>query len=86
MCLVIFAYRTHPRYPLLLAANRDEFHARPTAPAGFWTEHPDLLAGRDAHLRQRAGFELLTGEGEIGHGYFSCHAAVSRFGSSSGRL
>lgn len=47
MCLVIFAYRSHPRYPLLLAANRDEFHARPTAPAAFWAEQPDLLAGRD---------------------------------------
>ncbi len=47
MCLVIFAYRSHPRYPLLLAANRDEFHARPTAPATFWQEQPHLLAGRD---------------------------------------
>lgn len=47
MCLVIFAYRKHPRYPLLLAANRDEFHARPTAPARFWEEQPGLLAGRD---------------------------------------
>ncbi|GAB3285118.1 NRDE family protein [Parahaliea aestuarii] len=47
MCLIIFAYRTHPRYPLLMAANRDEFHARPTAAAGFWRERPDLLAGRD---------------------------------------
>ena len=47
MCLVIFAYRKHPRYPLLLAANRDEFHARATAPARFWKEQPQLLAGRD---------------------------------------
>lgn len=47
MCLIIFAYRTHPRYPLLMAANRDEFHRRPTAPARFWPEHPQLLAGRD---------------------------------------
>lgn len=47
MCLLIFAHRADPRYPLVLAANRDEFHARPTAAAGFWPEHPDLLAGRD---------------------------------------
>ncbi len=47
MCLVIFALNSHPRYPLLLAANRDEFYARPTAPARFLPEHPGLLAGRD---------------------------------------
>jgi uncharacterized protein with NRDE domain len=47
MCLLIFAHRVDPRYPLVLAANRDEFHARPTAPSTFWPEHSDLLAGRD---------------------------------------
>lgn len=47
MCLIFVAYKHHPRYPLVIAANRDEFYARPTAPAGFWTEHPNLLAGRD---------------------------------------
>jgi uncharacterized protein with NRDE domain len=47
MCLVIFAYQTCPGYPLVLAANRDEFHARETASSRFWTEHPEILAGRD---------------------------------------
>lgn len=47
MCLVIVAYRVVPDRPLVVAANRDEFHARETAPAAFWPEHPDLLAGRD---------------------------------------
>lgn len=47
MCLLIFAHQVDPRYPLVLAANRDEFHARPTAASTFWPEHPDLLAGRD---------------------------------------
>ncbi len=47
MCLVIFAYRSHPDYPLVVAANRDEFHRRDTAPAAFWPDHPELLAGRD---------------------------------------
>ncbi len=47
MCLVLMAYRMHPRYPLVLAANRDEFHARPAAPLYWWDDGPPLLAGRD---------------------------------------
>jgi uncharacterized protein with NRDE domain len=47
MCLIVFAWRQHTASPLLLAANRDEFHARPAAPAQYWEEHPELLAGRD---------------------------------------
>lgn len=47
MCLLIFAHRTLPAHPLVVAANRDEFHGRPTAPSHFWAEHPALLAGRD---------------------------------------
>lgn len=47
MCLVVFAWRMHPRWPLVLAANRDEFHARPSAPLGFWEDAPDILGGRD---------------------------------------
>ena len=46
MCLILVAWRAHPDYPLLLAANRDEFHARAAAPAAWWTE-PRILAGRD---------------------------------------
>ncbi|MEM9257475.1 MAG: NRDE family protein [Pseudomonadota bacterium] len=47
MCLLIFAHRTSDRLPLVVAANRDEFHARPTAAAQFWPEAPLLLAGKD---------------------------------------
>ena len=47
MCLLVFAWRVHPDYPLVLAGNRDEFHARPAAPAGWWTEPDGVLAGRD---------------------------------------
>jgi uncharacterized protein with NRDE domain len=36
-----------PGHPLVVAANRDEFHGRPAAPAGFWTDDPEILAGRD---------------------------------------
>ena len=47
MCLVIFAHKVHPDYPLIVAANRDEFHARATQASHFWPSHPELLAGRD---------------------------------------
>ncbi len=47
MCLLVLAWRTHPRYRLVVAANRDEYHARPTAPMAVWKDAPDILAGRD---------------------------------------
>ncbi|MGE5128205.1 MAG: NRDE family protein [Sphingomonadaceae bacterium] len=47
MCLILVAWKAHPSYPLVVAANRDEFHARPTAPAAFWQDQPAILAGRD---------------------------------------
>ena len=47
MCLVLVVWRMHAQYPCLVAANRDEFHARPTARAGWWPDHPEILAGRD---------------------------------------
>jgi uncharacterized protein with NRDE domain len=47
MCLLVMAWRAHPRYRLIVAANRDEFHARPTAPMAVWPDAPELLAGRD---------------------------------------
>ncbi|MEO8588567.1 MAG: NRDE family protein [Flavobacteriales bacterium] len=47
MCLIVLAYKVHPRYPLIVAANRDEFLERPTLPAAFWPDAPHILAGRD---------------------------------------
>ena len=47
MCLLLISYNTHPEYPLIIAANRDEFYKRPTENAHFWNEYPDLLAGKD---------------------------------------
>ncbi len=47
MCLILFAWQTHPRYRLVVAANRDESFERPSAPAGLWSDCPQVLAGRD---------------------------------------
>ena len=47
MCLILFSYKLHPDYRLILAANRDEFYDRPTAALDFWADHPAVLAGRD---------------------------------------
>ena len=46
MCLIAFAWRAHREFPLVVAGNRDEFFARPTAAADWWTDR-ELLAGRD---------------------------------------
>lgn len=50
MCLIVFALEYHPKYRLVLAANRDEYFARPTLPAGYWPDNPSILAGRDLQL------------------------------------
>lgn len=47
MCLILLAWRAHPDYPLVIAANRDEYFDRPTAPAQFWPDAPQVIAGRD---------------------------------------
>jgi uncharacterized protein with NRDE domain len=47
VCLILVAWRAHPDFPLLVAANRDEFFTRPTVPAGWWSDASDILAGRD---------------------------------------
>ena len=51
MCLIVFAWRQGHDLPLIVAANRDEFHARPAAPAAFWEDQPGILAGRDLEAR-----------------------------------
>lgn len=47
MCLISFAWKHHPSFKLILVANRDEFYDRPTAPLGYWHDHPEVLGGRD---------------------------------------
>ena len=51
MCLILFAHGLHADLPLVVAANRDEFHGRPAAAASWWDDQPDLLAGRDLQDR-----------------------------------
>jgi uncharacterized protein with NRDE domain len=47
MCVLAFAWKVHPRWRLLLVGNRDELHARPSAPLARWLDAPGLIAGRD---------------------------------------
>lgn len=47
MCLIALSFARHPDYRIILAANRDEFHARPTQDAHWWPDKPGILGGRD---------------------------------------
>jgi uncharacterized protein with NRDE domain len=47
MCLIVLAWRARAAFPLVVAANRDEWRERPAEAAHWWPEHPGLLAGRD---------------------------------------
>jgi uncharacterized protein with NRDE domain len=47
MCLILLSYEMHPVYRMVLAANRDEYYNRPTAPLAFHDDSPEILGGRD---------------------------------------
>jgi len=47
MCLIVFAWRPGNALPLIVAANRDEFHERPSLPLDYWSDAPQIAAGRD---------------------------------------
>ena len=51
MCLILVAWQVHEHLPLVVAANRDEFHARPASPAAWWPDQPGILAGRDLQAK-----------------------------------
>jgi uncharacterized protein with NRDE domain len=51
MCLLVLAWRCHPRYRVVVAANRDEFHAREAAPLAPWSDLPGVIGGRDLQAR-----------------------------------
>lgn len=67
MCLIVFAWQLVPGAPLVAAGNRDEYYARPAAPAGWWDDHADVYAGRDLQaggtwlgITRRGRFAALT--------------------------
>jgi uncharacterized protein with NRDE domain len=60
MCLIVFAWRPGHALPLLVAANRDEFYARPSAALAPWDDYPGIYAGRDL---QAGGTWLGIGPG-----------------------
>lgn len=63
MCLIAVAWQHHPRYALAVIANRDEFHARPSAAAGWDPEQPDVYGGRD--LQAGGGWLLVSVRGRL---------------------
>ncbi|MDC8831208.1 NRDE family protein [Alteromonas gilva] len=63
MCIVFIALQQHPDYPLIIAANRDEFYARPTQSSHFWPQSPTILAGKD--LKAGGSWMGITRSGDI---------------------
>jgi uncharacterized protein with NRDE domain len=63
MCLILFATKVHPDWPLVIAANRDEWRDRGTQEAHWWWDSPILLAGRD--LRAGGSWMGMTKAGRI---------------------
>lgn len=63
MCLIGIAFHTHPKHELVLAANRDEFHDRPSAAAAPWADHPLIFGGRD--LRQKGSWLAVSTAGRL---------------------
>lgn len=95
MCVLAFAWRAHPRWPLIVAGNRDELHARPAAPLARWDTPSHLLAGRDLQsggtwlgVSERRRFAVVTnlrGYGLPEPGQPSRGALVTDFLSVEGR-
>jgi uncharacterized protein with NRDE domain len=47
MCLIVFSWQVVCNHPLITVANRDEYYSRPSAPAAWWTDYPQVYAPRD---------------------------------------
>lgn len=63
MCILFIAINQHKDYPLIVAANRDEFHQRPTKSAHFWPQQPEILAGQD--LKENGTWLGLNSQGDF---------------------
>jgi len=63
VCLILLAWQQHRDYPLVLAANRDEYYRRPATPAGPWPEQPEIIGGRD--LLQGGSWLAMGGSGRF---------------------
>src|ERR1051326_7843228 len=73
MCLIAIARNVSPKFPLVIAANRDEFYARPTRPAHVWEDDARILGGRDLQaggpwlaLRRGGRFGAITNVRGVG--------------------
>ncbi|MEQ8302496.1 MAG: NRDE family protein [Cyclobacteriaceae bacterium] len=64
MCLIFISLSNHPHYKLIVAANRDEFYHRKTAPAQYWNDHSQILGGRD--LEANGTWMAMTKSGKLG--------------------
>ena len=64
MCLIVFSFKHHTKYPVILAGNRDEFYGREAQQAHFWDTEPSLLAGKD--LRAGGTWLGVSQNGEFG--------------------
>jgi len=69
--LILFSYQQNADFPLIVAANRDEFYARPTAALDWWADAPDILGGADISQPSRGGWLAVNRQGRF--------AAVTNF-------
>lgn len=63
MCLIAIAINASPRYPIVIAANRDEFYDRPTRPLHIWDDDDNIAGGRD--LRAGGTWLAVTPDGRF---------------------
>jgi uncharacterized protein with NRDE domain len=98
MCLILFSFQPNTPMPLILGANRDEFFARPTLPANYWENYPNVLAGKDQvaggtwiGITKTGRFAALTNIREAGkhdqtYRAFSGEASIQKLGPITGSL
>jgi len=86
MCLIFVARDVHPRYSLIIASNRDEYHVRPPASADRWSDFPSVFGGKDL---SKGGTWLgidSTGRWAAVTNYREAHRPINNGASSRGYL